>query len=121
MTLVNAGIIETRDLIGNLSTPIGFKHLAWGTGAAAVTSSQTALGSEQDRQTANVSIVSVVAPFDTVRYHYTFDITTAASCKEIALFNATTAGDMLSREVLSTPISASKNGKLLVAFDYTIK
>jgi len=119
--ITNAGRIEIVNLMGNLSTPIEFGWIAYGTGTTAESAGLTALTTETDREAATVSLISVYAPNDTMRFGYIFDVSTGVTVTEIAVFNAATAGDMIGRKLLDNPVLTVTGGKLIAIYDVPLQ
>ena len=119
--ITNAGRIEIVNLMGNLSTPIEFGWIAYGTGTTAESAGLTTLTTETDREAATVSIISVYAPNDTMRFSYVFDVATGVTVTEIAVFNAATAGDMIGRKLLDNSVLTVTGGKLIAIYDVPLQ
>ena len=112
---------ELVDLAGNLSTPVEFGWIAYGTGTTAENKAHTTLATETDREAAAIEIRSVYAPHDTMRFYYLFTAASALTVAEIAVFNAASGGDMLGRKLLTYTIDVEKNGFLLAIYDFSLK
>jgi len=98
-------ITEARDLLINNSSPAAFTHIAFGTGTTAESAAHTTLATETERIAAEVYFLSVLAPFDTIRFAGLFTaVSSATTVTEIAVFNAATGGDMLVRELIDNAV-----------------
>lgn len=105
-TIVNAGLAEVAKLIGGVGTPSEFTYLALGSSSTAVTNTDTALGTELTTDgLARVSVtptsVTTTVTDDSVRLNneFTFTGSTTTNIEELGVFNAASAGDMLSRSL----------------------
>jgi hypothetical protein len=84
-----------------------FVYIGIGTGTTAAALGQTALVTPSgSRVAAVIDEASTTVPGDTVRFLGLFTITAQTVVTEIGIFNADTAGDMLSRIVLSPSVTA---------------
>ena len=100
------GVTEVRDLIINNSTPVAFTHIAFGTGTTAESAAHTTLATETERVAAEIYFLSVLAPFDTIRFAGLFTaVVSSTVVTEIAIFNAASSGDMLMRELLDITVT----------------
>ena len=118
--ITTTGRHELVDLAGNLSTPVEFGWIAYGTGTTAENKAHTTLATETDREAATIEIISVYAPHDTMRFYYLFTAAAAYTVTEIAVFNAATAGTMLGRKLLTYSVDVEKNGFLLAIYDFPL-
>lgn len=99
-------ITEVRDLIINNSSPAAFTHIAFGTGTTAESAAHTTLATETERVAATVDFLSVLAPFDTIRFAGLFTaVASSTVVTEVAIFNAASGGDMLMRELLDIAVT----------------
>lgn len=123
MALTTGGITEVVDLLGNVSSPIEYGWIAYGTGTTAESAAHTTLATETARVAATVSLVSILAPEDTLRF---FALATAGSTitlTEIGVFNDADSGegDMLGRILLDTPVSVTAEDQIILIYDFPIK
>jgi len=114
MGITNAGLAEAAGLLGNTGTCTAFTYLAVGTGSTAFAANQTALvteetGSGLGRAAATVTRTTTTATNDTLQLSKAFTVTGSVTIAEEGTFNASSAGDMLQRTVLS-PTRAVVNG-----------
>lgn len=113
-----AGITEVRNLMINNSSPSAFTHIAFGTGTTAESAAHTALVSETERVAATIDFLSVLAPFDTIRFAGLFTaVTSAKAVSEIAVFNASSGGDMLLRELSDIVVTIPTSQRPIVVID----
>lgn len=121
MTVVTAGQTLLCQLFGDISTPTAFGWLAYGTGTTAVAAGNTTLGTEVDRQACTVTQESILAPRDTIRFYTEFTAAGSYTVSEIGVFNASSGGTMLARQVLDNYQAVTANQKLFVMWDFTLK
>jgi len=120
--VVNAGFAQLALLAGDASaTP--FTYLEVGTSSTAVAASQTALqaaitDSGLARAAATVSRVTTTQTNDTLQLTYAWTASGTKAIEEIGVFNAASAGTMLSRALTLTKTVTS--GETLTA-TYKIK
>lgn len=120
-TVTNAGRTELANLFGNSNSPAEFIYLAWGTGTTAEGAAQTALVTEVDREEAVQTRMSLLSPFDTIRFLYLFTAAAAATVAEVALLNASSGGDMLVRHLLTPAKAVGASGRVGVNIDVCVK
>jgi len=112
------GVTEVRDLLINNSSPAAFTHIAFGTGTAVEAAARTTLATETERVAAVVDFLSVLAPFDTIRFAGLFTaVASATTVSEIAVFNAATLGDMLVRDLLDNTVVIPAGQRPVVVID----
>lgn len=104
MGVTSAGIAESMGLIGNTGSPTAFTYLALGDTATAFAVTQTALaneitGSGLARASATVSRTTTTYTDDTLHLSKKWDVTGTETVREVGVFNAASAGDMLARKV----------------------
>lgn len=105
-SIMNAGLAQLASLAGDASaTP--FTYLALGTSSTAVAASQTALQAEITdtglaRASATVSRVTTTQTNDTLQEYYEWTASGSKTIEEVGIFNASSAGVMLSRALTST-------------------
>ena len=110
--VTNAGFAQLALLAGDASaTP--FTYLAVGTSTTTAAASQTALVAEivdsgLSRAVGTVSRITTTVANDTLQILYTWSVTGTKTIQEVGVFNAASAGTMLSRAV--TGSNAVVNG-----------
>ncbi len=108
--VVTAGQAAAGQIIGPYTAPDAFTYMGIGTGTTAAALGQTALVTPLgSRAVATISNVSTNVAGDTVLWVRAFAITTGTTVTEIGIFNAATAGTMLSRIVLDPPVTVPNN------------
>jgi hypothetical protein len=105
-TITKTGLAEIANIAGNVSTPASFTYLALGTGTTASTSDDTALQTEisdsgLQRASATVTRVTTTNANDTLQLSKTFSATGTKAVTECGVFNASSVGIMLGRQVFS--------------------
>jgi len=113
--VVNGGLAFLSGLLGGTGTVP--TYIAVGTDATAVAGSQTTLVAEitdtgLERAVGTVSQVTTTATNDTFQIAKTFTATGAKTIEEVGIFNAASAGTMLSRAL--TTSKAISNGENIV-------
>ena len=110
-TIMNVGLAEITNLLGNVSSPVAFTYLAnWASTATPIDPTLTALVSENSatgsaRASATVTQETTNVADDTLQLVHQWTITGNITVNEVGIFNATPAGTMLCRQVTS----ATKN------------
>jgi len=100
MTVANTGKAEVAELMIGAGT--AFSNIAIGTGATqAFTAGDTALNTEDQRDTATTSTDTTDVSGDTAKLVHTFSFTGTKTINEIGVFNADTDGDMLFAQYIS--------------------
>lgn len=124
--ITNTGKAGIAGLAGNTGGVSAFTYLAVGTDATAASASQTALIAEivntgLARAAATVSRITTTQTNDTLQLTYSWTVTAPGgnTINEIGVFNASSAGIMLGRKVLSVGLS-TVTGQVVVA-TYTIQ
>ena len=115
--IMNAGKAELANLAGGVSTPVAFTYAAYGTGTTAAAATQTALVTQSQRAAATVTRTTTTSSNDTTQWSKTFSISTTETISEVAVFNASHGGTMLTRSILSPPRSVVSGD----SFTYTQK
>ena len=108
--IVNTGLAEVTNLLGNVSTPVAFTFLANGSSTTAASATQTALVAENSatgsaRAAATVTRQTTTVANDTLQLVKAWSITGNITVNEVGVFNNATTGTMLCRQVTS----ATKN------------
>ena len=103
--ITNAGMAEVAGLITLDVGGTAFDYIAIGTGTTSFDPSQTALANEIKRKGATGSRVTTVVTNDTAQYVTTFSsadgLSGTSAVTESGVFNASTGGTMLCRQVFS--------------------
>lgn len=105
-TITNTGKAEAINLLGNVSTPAAFTYLEVGTGATAAAATDTALQTPITdtglaRAAATVTRVTTTITNDTLRLVKQWTATGAKAVTECGIFNASSSGIILGRQVFS--------------------
>ncbi len=112
------GITEVRDLIINNSSPASFTHIAFGTGTTAESAAHTTLATETERVVVTTYLLSILAPFDTIRFAGLFTaVASTTTVSEVAIFNAASGGDMLVRELIDNTVEIPAAQRPVVIID----
>lgn len=103
--ITNAGFAEVAALIGSGLGGTSFGYVAIGTGTTPFSPTQTALVTEIKRKTATVSRVTTNVTNDTTQWVATFSsadgLSGTSTVTESGVFNASSEGTMLCRQVFS--------------------
>jgi len=104
--ITDAGKAGMASRLNGSGAESAFTYIGIGTGTASAGASDTALGSEITtgggaRASATVSRVTTDVTDDTAQAVVTFNFTAGFAVTETALFNASSAGTMLNRQVFS--------------------
>lgn len=104
--IVTAGKALIVQRLGNIGAPNAITHIAVGTGVTAPAAGDTALGTELStsglsRAAATVTNITTTTTNDTMQAQVTFTASGSAAVTESGLFNAASAGTMLSRQTFS--------------------
>lgn len=123
--ITQVGIAEVAQLIGTDTTSgaTAFDYIAIGTGTVAAAATDTALGTEltgvgdgkRAAGTGTVTDPDSVGYNDTFQLVVTFNFTTSHAVTESGVFNAATAGTLLSRTTFSA-INVANNDSLQVTW-----
>lgn len=101
-TITNAGLAAVAKLIGEGLSEDKFDYIGIGTDDTAAAATDTALGTEiESRADCTVTNITTNETNDTAQFVGTVSITASRSIAEYGLFNASSGGDMLSRQVQS--------------------
>lgn len=116
--VTNAGKAELANLTGNVSTPTEFTYIAVGTDNTAASATQTALVAEitdsgLERASGTVSRQTTTTTDDTYQITKTWTASGSKTVEEVGVFNAASAGTMLSRAL--TTSKAVTSGETLTA------
>lgn len=101
--------------------PKPFTHIAYGTGTTAEAITLTGLTTETARGAATIETVSTYTANDTIRFSREFTADGAVTVTEVGVFDASSTGNMLGRELLAASVTAADNDHFLVKYDYIIK
>jgi len=123
--VTNLGKKAIVGLTGNIDTQTAFTYIACGTGNTAFAATQTALVSEiTDSGLARVSVTptseTTTVTDDTLRLSKEFTVTGTKTIAEWGVFNASSAGVMLARDVPSSTTAVSNGSTLTWTFDTII-
>lgn len=104
--ITNAGRVGVATRIGEVSATTPYKYIALGLGTTTPTVADTTLQSEittfgGSRATGTPALATTTIPNDTTSIVYTFVFTDVFAITEAGLFNALSAGIMLSRQTFS--------------------
>lgn len=106
--IVNSGLAEVTNLLGNVSSPVPFTYLANGSSSTAANATQTTLVAENTntygagRAAATVTRQMTTVANDTLQLVHQWTITGAVTVNEVGIFNDATTGTMLCRQVTSS-------------------
>jgi len=119
MAITATGLAELANLGTDVSSPDYYAYLAFGAGATAAGVANTRLGTEKDRVAATCSRITTTNANDTMRFAGTFTITSTTACTiaEVAIFNASSGGDMLARTVLGTTRTVTADQVYALIYD----
>ncbi|KKN10428.1 hypothetical protein LCGC14_1036720 [marine sediment metagenome] len=121
MGLTKSGLGEMANLGTDDSSPEYWAYLAIGTGTTAFANTQTALVSQSgSRVAATVTRITTTHSNDTMRFTATFDISSSITITEVAIFNASTGGEMLARTVLGTSHAVTSGQVYALIYDIPI-
>jgi len=112
MSVTTAGKDGITDLVGDVNTIAAYSYLAVGTGTTAVAAGNTTLGAETTtsglaRAAATVTQATTTVSNDTLQFVKAWTVTGTVVIGEVGIFNATAAGSLLARSVLSPTKSVS--------------
>jgi len=104
-TITNTGLAQIALLAGDASA-VPFTYLALGTGVAAAAATDTTLGTESSasglaRAAATVSRVTTTVTNDTLQLLKAFTAGASAAITECGIFNDSSVGTLLGRQVFS--------------------
>jgi hypothetical protein len=105
MGITNAALNEISGLVGGVGSKTAFGYIALDSDATVFSAAQTALvaeisGSGATRAAATVSQQTTTQTNDTVRFVKAFSITGNVTVNAIGVFNQSSSGTMLNRDVL---------------------
>ncbi len=101
-TITDAGLEAVAKMIMGYSTISAFKYIATGTSATAEDETHTALGSENTTYGAQRTLASLGYPGAGIsQWSVLFVFTGSVAIRELGLFNASSAGTMYMRHLLS--------------------
>jgi len=112
MGVTQAGLDMVTNLLGDVDSPTAFGYLELGDDNTAFTNSQTALisaitGNGLARAAATVTQEDTTYTDDTLQLTYQWTVSGSETVKEAGIFNASSAGTMLARKVLTSAKSLS--------------
>ena len=122
--ITNTGMAGLASRVGGAGSEAAFDYLELGTDSTAVAATQTALITAITtgggaRAQGTVSRVTTDVTNDTARLEYTWTFSAGFTIEEIGVFNAASAGTMLSR-VLSGTITVVSGDNLQVTHDLDV-
>ncbi|MEM3845137.1 MAG: hypothetical protein QXU98_05490 [Candidatus Parvarchaeota archaeon] len=98
--ICNVGIAKIAGLVAGTATG-GFDYMATGTGTAAAAATNTALETEVLRVSTTNSLVTTSVTNDTSQFVATFNYTATYAITEAGIFDASSGGNLLSRQVFA--------------------
>lgn len=115
--ITNAGLAAMAGLVGNTGAITAFTYLALGTSSTAFSASQTALVAEivdsgLARTAATITRSTTTQTNDTLQFDYTWTASGSKTVTEIGVFNASSLGIMLARQLPAS--TAVVSGQLFV-------
>ena len=117
MGLTNAGKAVVAALVGDVSSPVAFTYVAYGTGTTAFAATQTALVTESQRSTsATVTRATTTVANDTLSLANSFTIATTETITEAGVFNDSSAGTMLARSLVSPTKGVSSGDTYVLTY-----
>jgi hypothetical protein len=115
--MTNAGFAAIAGLVGNTGSINAATYLAYGDGTTAAAAADTALkGTESQRAAATVSRVTTTVTNDTLQLAKTFSISSTETIAEAGVLNATAAGTLFSRAVLSAARSVTSGDSYVCTY-----
>ncbi len=122
--VVNAGMAGVASRINGAGAEAAFTYIAIGTGTTAASASDTALVAEiitggGARAAATASRVTTDVTNDTAQLVVTFNFTASFAVTESGVFNASSGGTMLARQVFSA-INVSSGDSLQVTWKFDV-
>ena len=121
MGITKVGLSEMANLGIDDDSPEYWAFIAIGTGTTEFINTQTALVSQSgSRASATVTRETTTHSNDTMRFTADIAITSTVTITEIAIFNASTGGEMLARTVIGTPKSMVNGQTYSVTYDVPI-
>jgi hypothetical protein len=101
-TITDAGLAATAKLLNGVDSVAPFTHMATGSGSTAESAGQTALVTENTAYgSARAAATCSYVADNKARWIREFDFTGTVTIREIGIFNASSAGTMLLRHVLT--------------------
>jgi hypothetical protein len=101
-TITDAGILTVAKLINGTDTPAAFTYMATGSGSTAEANAQTALVTENSANgSARAAATCTYEATGVSKWVKTFEFSGAVTVREIGIFNASSAGTMLLRHLLT--------------------
>jgi hypothetical protein len=104
--ITNAGVAAVAGLIGNVGSVSTFGYIAVGTGTNAASAADTTLQTETatsglSRAASTNSRVTTDVTNDTIQFLKSFSVSDSVAVTESGVLNASSAGDLLCRQVFS--------------------
>jgi len=112
--IVDDGLAEMAALISTSGTGTKFSNIAIGTSSAATAATQTVLSGESHR----VVFADAIAA-NTATFTATYSFTGSFTIQEAGIFNATTAGNMLSRRTFAA-VNVADGDSLVITWSITV-
>lgn len=122
--VVNAGLAGVASRINGAGAEAAFTFVAIGTGAVAAAATDTTLGAEITtgggaRAAATASRVTTDVTNDTAQDQLTYSITASFAVTESGVFNASSAGTMLARQVFAA-VNVVNSDSLQVTWKFDV-
>jgi hypothetical protein len=120
-TITNKGKETATRMVANVSPAAPFTYMAIGTGSAAESASDTALGTENILYGAEraAATCSFTAP-GTITWQHLFSFSDNVIIRELGIFNDPTAGDMFLRILLANNKNYEEGFSALITINTTI-
>jgi hypothetical protein len=120
-TITTKGIETAARMIANVSPAAAFTYMATGTGSAAESASDTALGTENTLYGAEraAATCTFTAP-GTIQWQNLFSFSDNVTIRELAIFNDPTAGDMYLRIRLANNKDYEEGFSALITITTTV-
>jgi len=117
MSLTNVGFAAIAGLVGDTGSITAFTYLAYGDDTTTAAAAHTGLqGTESQREAGTVTRATTTVTNDTLQIAKTFTISSTETIGEAGVFNATSAGSMLARSVLSPTRSVASGDSYVCTY-----